>query len=304
MQISQELKDLICSRFLEGEFLSALSVKYKIPKVWLVSFLQEKGINPSRLGKITDEKRNQIIELYNSGLSSHVVSKQLGVSTDTVLSSVKKNGNNIRSNTDYRTSTLNENYFETIDTANKAYYLGFIAADGCNRESRFLEIFISKEDISILESFLLDLESNYQIHIRKEKYAQLTIFSRKLMSDLERHGITQRKSLTLEFPKTVPNEFISDFIRGYFDGDGWISKDGKGIEIVGTLDMVFNISEYIYNSIKLNPSKIQSKENIFSVFYHGAKRTAQLYEYLYKQNSICLERKLLRFKQNKYTSNT
>lgn len=301
MQITQELKDEICLQFTQGKFLSSLATKYKLPKVWLISFLEEKGINPSRLGKISPEKREEIIKLYQSGLSTHKVAERLNVSTDTVCSSLEKLGISRRTNTDYRTTHLNHNYFDSIDTSNKAYFLGFIAADGCNRESRILEIMIHKDDISVLEKFIQDIESNYIVPIRKNKYAQLSVYSRPLVSGLEKHGITQRKSLTLEFPKTIPEEFISDYIRGYFDGDGYISKKSDAIEIVGTLNHMFDMSEWIYKHTDLNPSSIQQKGNIFSIFYHGQKKVAKIYNYLYKENSICLERKLLRFKQNKFT---
>lgn len=301
MLVTQELKDEICLQFTQGKFLSNLATKYKLPKVWLISFLEEKGINPSRLGKVAPEKREEIIKLYQSGLSTRKVAEKLKISSETVCSSLEKLGISRRTNSDYRTTLLNHNYFDLIDTSNKAYFLGFIAADGCNRESKFLEICIHKNDISVLENFIKDLESNYKIHIRKEKYAQLTIYSDKLLSDLEKHGIIQRKSLTLEFPKTIPEEFISDYIRGYFDGDGYISKKSDAIEIVGTLNHMFDMSEWIYKHTDLNPSKIQQDGNIFSIFYHGQKKIAKIYNYLYKENSICLERKLLRFKQNKFT---
>lgn len=301
MQVTQELKDEICLQFTQGKFLSNLATKYKLPKVWLISFLEEKGINPSRLGKIAPEKREEIIKLYQSGLSTHKVAEQLKVSTDTVCSSLKKLGISRRVQGSNRTTYLNHNYFDEINTSNKAYFLGFIAADGCNRESRFLEIMIHKNDISVLESFIKDLESNYKIHIRKEKYAQLTIYSTDLIKGLELHGITQRKSLTLEFPKTIPEEFIPDYIRGYFDGDGYISKKSDTIEIVGTLNHMLDLAEWIYKDTDLNPSKIQQDGNVYSIFYHGQKKVAKIYNYLYKENSICLERKLLRFKQNKFT---
>lgn len=133
----------------------------------------------------------------------------------------------------------NEKYFEIIDTENKAYWLGFLYADGyiepIYRKEKIkafrIELGLSSLDECHLEKFLLDLSSNAPItqriqKINNEEYnsSRVRINNTKMCKDLIKLGCTTKKSLTLEFPNSdiVPIGLLSHFIRGYFDGDGCI----------------------------------------------------------------------------------
>ena len=59
---------------------------------------------------------------------------------------------------------VNENYFEKIDTPEKAYILGFFYADGYNNEETGALEFVQKEErIDILEQIKKCLGCNYEI---------------------------------------------------------------------------------------------------------------------------------------------
>lgn len=108
-----------------------------------------------------------------------------------------------------------------------AYVLGFFAADGNMHQNKrgafFIEIQIA--DKKILESMRLSIGSNHKITVRKPKNPKwktqyrLQIGSKSIFEDLQKLGMTPRKSKTLIFP-LVPQKYLGDFIRGYFDGDG------------------------------------------------------------------------------------
>ncbi len=109
-----------------------------------------------------------------------------------------------------------------------AYVLGFFAADGCmiknNRGAHFIEFHIT--DKEILVAIQRVMKSNHKIAVRtrnpKHKMGhRIQIGSKTMYQDLLTHGFTPRKSLTLRMPH-VPNEFLGDFVRGYFDGDGCV----------------------------------------------------------------------------------
>lgn len=141
----------------------------------------------------------------------------------------------------------NENYFEVINTEQKAYFLGLLFADGTNASDRVdangklikrnqIALALKSNDSHILDSFLFELDSNYKLHIRKYSLKNkewnnqhvLTITSAKMSEDLSRLGCIPNKTKSLIFPTNdiVPNELIHHFIRGYFDGDGcvWVGK--------------------------------------------------------------------------------
>lgn len=134
----------------------------------------------------------------------------------------------------------NEKFFEKIDDEHKAYWLGFLYADGyiepIYRKDKIkafrIEIGLSIKDKNHLEKFLIDIDSNAPISYRKQMLGEkeylscrVRINNTKICKDLMRLGCTTRKSLTLEFPSEniLPSKYLKDFIRGYFDGDGCIS---------------------------------------------------------------------------------
>lgn len=127
--------------------------------------------------------------------------------------------------------SINENYFEKIDTEAKAYFLGLLYADGYNNEKKgLIALGLISEDREILEKFNKEIDSNrpiMNISLKKGRpQNRLVISNKKMSSDLSKLGCFQAKSLTLKFPteKQVPKEFIKEFIRGYMDGDGSFGK--------------------------------------------------------------------------------
>ena len=128
---------------------------------------------------------------------------------------------------------LNENYFETIDSREKAYFLGLLAADGCihksipGKRNTRISLSLKIEDKYIIDSLAkaIDFTGNVRITtIRKGQYAGhqygcLLFTSDKMAADLSKYSVTNSKSSTLIYP-TIPEEFDYDFIRGYFDGNG------------------------------------------------------------------------------------
>lgn len=128
---------------------------------------------------------------------------------------------------------LNENYFETVDTREKAYFLGLLAADGCihkaipGKRNTRISLSLKIEDKYIIDSFAkaINYTGNVRIvTIRKGQYAGhqygcLLFTSNKMAADLLKYGITGSKSSTLQYPP-IPKELDFDFIRGYFDGNG------------------------------------------------------------------------------------
>src|SRR5690606_21393784 len=128
---------------------------------------------------------------------------------------------------------FNESFFETIDTEEKAYWLGFIAADGNindrgENKSKSLHIGLSFKDKNHLLKFMININYSHLlieikeriINLKKRRYVRLNLNSKKMYNDLLDKGITPRKSLTLKPPKNVPKDLVRHWIRGYFDGDG------------------------------------------------------------------------------------
>lgn len=122
-----------------------------------------------------------------------------------------------------RLLTRRTDYFHTIDTPSKAYVLGFIYADGCvYSNGHVMGIGLQPGDVEILEFIRAELQSMCVIRPDAKGTLRLEIGSHEIIRDLASHGVTPRKSLTLEWPTTVPPELLSAFVHGYFDGDGTV----------------------------------------------------------------------------------
>ena len=117
-----------------------------------------------------EEKLNKAIELRKQGMSYANIAKELKSSKQTISYYLKENGYGpnekyIRYNQNQpNKKSLNENYFESIDTEHKAYWLGFMLADGCVNKSRDrIELSLKEEDYDHLVKFKNDLNSGHKI---------------------------------------------------------------------------------------------------------------------------------------------
>ncbi len=126
---------------------------------------------------------------------------------------------------------LNEQYFEKIDTKEKAYWLGFLYADGYMTQRFRLGIGIHKDDEILIDLFLQHLEADTFKKRYYRNYAIIELMNKKLCGDLVRHGVVPRKSKIIEFPKLNSRELELTFLLGYFDGDG---KTGRTTIVTGS----------------------------------------------------------------------
>ena len=224
------------------------------------------------------------------------IAKECGTSRSSIIYWVIKYNLKRRRLTSY---DVNESYFETIDTSEKAYWLGFIAADGCvmnNVGNRLLTITLANKDKDHLELFKKCIQSNHLIHDRKYGGCQLDITREKMVRDLIKHGIVPRKSLVLKPPKLL-NRFISHWIRGYFDGDGSISNCANGNtcgQFFGTKEVI----EFVAYNIPANTQarRVKSVKSGCACRFGGPHSTKRMKEYLYNgANGLYLERKYQKF---------
>lgn len=205
--------------------------------------------------------------------------------------------------------TVNIDYFKSINTIDKAYFLGLLYADGYigNSKSRGKEMQLGLIDLNILKIFNTYLESNHLIHPIKIKYIgcsqgyRLSIIRDELYDDLIKLGCFPKKSLILKFPtlEQVSNEFISHFIRGYFDGDGCISIKTYGkasVQIAGTKEFLKSI-KLILNNLAIT-CNIRPDKNINILYFAGTNNIKKFYNFIYQnKNNIFLERKYNKFKE-------
>ena len=218
---------------------------------------------------------------------------------------------------------LNEDYFKVLETPEQAYILGFIYADGYNREDT-LELVQIESRVDILNKIKTALQSNAEL--KEYTPGKYTIYfnSRTLCSDLTRLGATKAKSLTLTFPDFIPEQLMSHFIRGYFDGDGCVWNGKRKVmkvtdktkpcgfreRIVHNVKFTFTgnsifinelqnylVSKLGFGKTKLNYSKAKETKHICTMEYSGRNQLKLLYNYMYKDASIYCNEKFNKFNE-------
>lgn len=243
---------------------------------------------------------NNIFDLYKSGKSSTYISNELGLSQYIILKCLKDNNIERRS----RTNNVNENYFSSIDTQEKAYLLGYLFADSCVRYNTIKRYYgvilkIHEKDIHILEFMKKEMGCDNST-FKKEKGSNctsLTISSKKIAEDLIKLGCTTKKSLTLKFPN-IESKYYNSFIHGYFDGDGSIYtfKNQIHFKLLGTYSFLTSISKYFEKYGILYRVEKYPNSNIYQYRVFSKKSIEKIYNILYKDTSnTFLERKKVIF---------
>lgn len=171
----------------------------------------------------------------------------------------------------------NENFFEKIDTEEKAYWLGFIYADGYvqrNKDKRNSELGIELQigDIEHLKKFNKSINGNVEVKIKERfdyryghsnTHCVIRLYKSKIVDDLIKLGVVPNKSHIITFPQ-LNKDMVLPFIRGFFDGDGCIQLNKQrgchkfdfacaSIDFVNSLRNVlyqYNINSYIFQEKK------------------------------------------------------
>lgn len=136
----------------------------------------------------------------------------------------------------------NRHIFDNIDTPDKAYWLGFIVADGYLNDSKnMLRIKIGDKDKHHLEKFIDFLEGD-KMMLKSEIHNTtgntqwyVSTYAPQIHNALNNLNVEQAKSGNEHIPP-IEKQYIRDFIRGLWDGDGFIRENLTGIGLVGSYE--------------------------------------------------------------------
>lgn len=241
-----------------------------------------------------------IIYEYMSGTSMKNIAKKYNTSSYTVKKILVNNNIRIRTQSEcVRKYNINEEYFNEIDTKNKAYILGLLWSDGCNKLSKAnVTIRLQKEDEHILMSIKKEMECEQPLYYRHgiqshhKDVCSLEINSSKISHRLNELGMYPNKSLTLKYPNWLDEKLHSSFIRGLFDGDGCIKKYGYGATITGTYDVCIKVGEILTNQGIYNyVSHLKCNEITSTVFINKHLEAEKFFRWIYDDAELYIQRK-------------
>lgn len=248
--------------------------------------------------KLNSDLINNAINFYvENEISIKKCSEKFGIGA-TTLSRYLKEKEVETKKINLKKYSYNENFFQDINNENKAYWLGFIAADGCINKTNNLEIGLAIKDCHHLEKFIQDIEGDLAMLKLTDSKARVFVCSVKLIKDLERCGIEKNKTFSFSSIPKIKDELIPHFLRGYFDGDGSISTNGKNrngskkwaLNLIATNDFIEEWQQY-FEKLGITRVSIQEKGDMRVWNKAGINQITIILNHLYKNSNIYLSRK-------------
>lgn len=247
------------------------------------------------------EEINNIREQYLvNKISTHSLAKQLKVDNSVIvriLNKLKIKRRNLSES--HKKYNLNINFFNSIDSEQKSYILGFIIADGYVYRNT-LQITIHKKDIDILEKTRTAMESSNVIHMYKDPYVRIEMSSPILIKDLLKYGVISGKSAKVYAPLLMEN-VQRHFWRGVLDGDGEISP--TLVTLTGTEKLCNDFKDWLYNKniyshiYKTNTLYKDTNSYIYRTIISTQVNIKQLILLLYYNSTIYSNNKFLIFEK-------
>jgi hypothetical protein len=306
-KISEETFAAIIKEFNETETCVVdLSAKYGICTARIYRLFKENNIKLTKFksktsksrkfSRLTNQIKTEIKIDYLNGMLTKEIAVKFGINNTTVNAIRKQLGLEQAD----RRILVNENFFENIDSIEKAWVLGFACGDShINPKDKSFTTDLKNLDISVLEKFKKYMESEHPIYEtdvfdkrtnHTYKHVILSITRHKIYNDLIKLGIGPNKSKELTLPN-IPKHLMRDFIRGIFCSDGnWhinttnsltisIASSVKSFleEIKIILEKECSIQNCIINSNNDN-------DTCFKLTSSNKKEVVKFYNYIYHDN--------------------
>lgn len=239
--------------------------------------------------------------MYNEGMSIATISKELGVKRQSLSKRLKEKYDlEILPNGKKK---IDSNYFNSIDSEEKAYWLGFLFADGYISSTNKIELSLKESDKDHILKFKESIKSNHAINKKKNILNGKTFYSYRisiadsnLSKNLKELGCINNKSLTCKFP-LLNEELVPSFIRGFFDGDGSFYFDNRYNKMnprcefsCGSIDFINKLKEILKGYYGID-SNLYADRNIYSLRISGKDNNMKFLDLIYKNATIKLDRK-------------
>lgn len=214
----------------------------------------------------------------------------------------------------HRKYKLNEHFFDVIDSEEKAYWLGFLYADGnVGKNNNTINLELNVKDKKHLIAFKKAISAENPLSNSITQYLDynpsesvaISVSSQIMKNALINKGCLPNKTFILKYPSydIVPNNLQRHFIRGIFDGDGCIQYYlyhdiyyKITFNIVGTNDIVSGIAnELLKNKVVEYLPKVYAVKKIYGINIYGKYNAIRIMHYLYDNATVFLDRKYQKF---------
>ena len=289
----------------EGVNFSDIARKVSKTSTLVRNVLIERGFAETKSPNVTKDQKQEIMILYDQGLSSDKIAKQLGLSRTTVKDHIPDYMK--RKKSFYNTYSCNYQFFENIDNEVKAYFLGLFYADGYNnQDNKSIRLGFAEKDKELLNKFIEAICSNHKVQTRlkddgSQMFYSVTINSPILSGDLAKHGCVQAKTHLLDKMPEMSEELYRHFIRGYFDGDGsvYYTQSGNTDKITlswtGNKPFLEDVQAYLIKELEVSKTAIYishpDRNNLIGDLRYSNGTATKIHNWMYSDCQYYSERK-------------
>lgn len=246
--------------------------------------------------RLPQETEAAIKLAYDSGEKPSVIAEGHRVAESTVRRVVRRLGGLTRSRSEAnRRYDCDHHYFDAIDTEAKAYWLGFLMADGCVT-SGYVKLGLARKDSDHVGAFTAAVRAGNPVRLvgqGKFSRAEVAIRSDDMVAGLARLGVVPRKSMTAE-PPGLPEALVRHFWRGAFDGDGCIHHNEArrvwSASFVGSRAMVEAFASFA-RAVSGSTARAAPRGNVWCFQLGGRGTITRTLAALYDNASVFLHRK-------------
>jgi hypothetical protein len=315
-KLEHQQVDAVVQAYLDGESCAQVASRFGVWPATIHVWLRKRGVKRREVGRrktLTESQINDVVSAYASGISSSEVGQRFGMSRDRVKYYVGMHGSLHTPSSAQRKYSLNEDAFDVIDNETAAYWLGFIAADGCVHDHT-LKVALSQRDLGHLERFRDWIQPERPLYCycargtspgrtRDSYMACIAINSHHLTSSLAHLGIVPRKTQTLAHLPDIAGDMLRHYLRGYTDGDGYLACRQRRhqhsmflqwmqkYEILGTESFLKDYRGWLHTTLGIPLLPIRQRQGIWSLSYSALEDAARIVTLLYSDATVCLERK-------------
>lgn len=258
--------------------------------------------------RLTHKEKTELFAKYETGKYTGTdLAKEYPISSTAINALLRRHGYESKSQSELqRKYEVNESFFDKIDTEEKSYVLGLLYADGCNNTPRnAVMLSLIEKDLDILKKITSLIQPKKPIrHDKNKNIYQITIQNKHISQKLISLGCDKSKTFKVEFPENnqVSDNLVRHFVRGYFDGDGWVGE--HSICIVGTLNFCNSLANILKSKFDINcyiRDRHPERKNNIRMLELSRKQARTFLKWIYDDATIYLQRKYdIYRKQMKY----
>lgn len=260
------------------------------------------------------QHQNEVIVKYKKGESVLSLSKKYECSTYSIQKILDNNDVSKVTQAKRNNPFLIEDYFENIDSKEKAYWLGWLLTDGCVTKRNSIELTVRQDDEYILKLLEQDLGVSGCVKAFGKNYSRFVLGSKKMCNDLSKFGVVPNKSLTLKFPNNIPKKYETHLLRGMFDGDGGFTlgmttryykhrkktytKPYQELSFTNIYSICDEFQTTLLKYVDIGKKNITSNNSIYRVRWSNREEILHILEILYTDcGNHYLKRKCSLYKQ-------